>query len=239
MRVLSLFVLSFIIINSSHAARLETFFAKADVFFKGHVKSGKVDYSMLKTHLSEVDELLKMAEIMSLSGSLNSSSKAFYINTYNLIVIQGLTKGYPVSSPKAITGFYNQKKHKVNNVYYTLEGLREKMLGEYPDARICFALCEGAIGSPLLANSAYKPQKLEEQLNTRTKIAINNANFIRIKPASNKVVVSEVLKWNKGVFGGSNGSILNYLDKFLKEESKVPSDYTLDYYPFDWRINEG
>ena len=238
MKRLSMFVCAMLLFTSSYATRLDTYFQKSDALFKKYVKSGKVNYASLKTHIAEVDELLKMAEVMSLGADPNPRTKAFYINTYNLIVIHDLAKRYPISSPKAIPGFHSQKKHRVNNKYYTLDGLKAKVLSKFPDARICFALCDGAKGSPALASYAFKPDKLESQLDARTKKAINDANFVRIKPASEKVVVSEVFKKNISVFGGSKESVLVFIKKYLKEGTTIPEAYTLDYYPFDWHINK-
>lgn len=238
MRKIALFILTFFILNGTYATRLETYFLKADIFFKKHVQSGKVNYALVKKNIIEVDELLKMAEVMSLASTPNLRSKAFYINTYNILVIHGLAKRYPISSPKVISGFHSQKKHKVNNTYFTLEGLKEIILKKYPDPRICFALVDGALGSPNLLSAAYRPTKIESQLNTQTKKMMNDVVFIRIKPASKKVIVSEILKWNKAIFGGENEKIIAFLNKYLVDGTLVPEEYTLEYYPFDWRINK-
>ena len=238
MKKLSILIIFTLVLNSSYASKFESFFERSDFFLKKYVNSGSVDYSAVKLRISELNGLLSTAAALNLGDSPNSRNKAFYINVYNLIVIHDLAKRYPVSSPKAISGFHNQKKHQVNHKYYTLDGFRETILKKYPDARVCFALCDGAIGSPQLASYAFRPEKLDEQLNSRTKMAVNNSEFVRIKPASNKVIVSEVFKKNLNVFGGTPESVKAFLNQYLKEGNSIPLEYTLEFYPFDWHINK-
>ena len=91
---------------SVNAQDLNTFLSKTNTFLGEHVKNGKVDYSGIKKDPSALNELIKMAEGISVKTSDAKNYQAFWINAYNLNVINGIIDVYPTKSPLDTKGIF-------------------------------------------------------------------------------------------------------------------------------------
>ncbi|MEL6926948.1 MAG: DUF547 domain-containing protein, partial [Bacteroidota bacterium] len=82
------FIIAIIAFSASvNAQKIDaTFFNQADAFFKAQVKNGLVDYSTLKSN-AQLRTLIQQIENADLSTADTDTKKAFYINAYNLLVI--------------------------------------------------------------------------------------------------------------------------------------------------------
>ncbi len=210
------------------------FFEKADKFFKTVVKNGLVDYKSVKANPSTLKSLIGQIESFPIGQASVAKKKAFYINAYNLLVINSIIEEYPTKSPMNIKGFFDGIKHKVASESLTLNQLeKERLLKVTKDARLHFVLVCAAVSCPKIANFAYTPEKVESQIAARTKIALNDAGFIKV--SGNKVQISEIFKWYAGDFKSDAGSITAYLNKY--RSSKLPSGSKIGYYTYDWSLN--
>lgn len=209
----------------------------ADQFFSTFVKDGLVDYQKVKQQMNEMNALYQQIGQTSLQDADKMEKKAFYINAYNLIVIRQIAKQYPVSSPMDIKGFFDQQKHKVAGEMLTLNELeKQKLLQTYQDARIHFVLVCAAVSCPPLASYAFTAEKLDQQIEERTRLALNDSKFIRVRPEQKKVEVSQILDWYKSDFLREAPSLLAYVNRYRTE--KIPASYDLGYYEYNWQLNE-
>ncbi len=173
-----------------------TFTEQADAFLSDHVSDGKVDYAGIAQNHSQIDELYQQIGKMSLKGTSDAEKKAFYINAYNLITIHQITEHYPVKSPMDVKGFFDQKKHTVAGERFTLNELeKKKLLEPYQDPRLHFVLVCAAVSCPPLADFAYQADKLDEQLDEKTRQALNSDSFVRLKRDQKKVELSKIFDW--------------------------------------------
>ena len=215
-------------------SQTDVFFKKADAFFKTYVSSGKVDYPALHKSPEKLNELLSIAETISVSKDDANTYQAFWINAYNLSVIKGIIDNYPTKSPLANAGFFDKTKYKLAGKKIILNDIENKLLrAQFDDARFHFVLVCGAIGCPPLINEAYLPSTLDSQLERQTKLALNNPQFIKLK--KNKVEVSEILKWYKKDFVKKGQSEIDFINKYRKE--KIPTNFKLGYYTYNWNLN--
>ena len=160
---LLLFVFAASMIGTSSAQ--SDFFTKADAFFKKNVRNGKVNYSAIKSRNADLVALMKMVRDMDASGMSKNESKAFYINAYNLTVINQVIDNYPVAGPLKVDGFFDKTQHKVAGKMMTLNYLENDLMRpKYKDARLHFALVCAATGCPKIADFAFTPSKVESQL---------------------------------------------------------------------------
>ena len=212
----------------------DQFFKSADQFFKDNVKDGKVAYSSIHSNQDQLNELVKMISVLSVSNANANTKQAFYINAYNVLVIKGIVDNYPIKSPLDQSGFFDKISYKVAGQSLTLNDIENKKLrAQFGDARFHFVLVCGAIGCPPLISKAYLPKTLNAQLQKQTEIALNNPNFIKVK--KNKVQLSEIFKWYKEDFV-KKGDEINYINTFRND--KIPTDAKLSYYPYNWSLNQ-
>ena len=124
-----------------------SFFTEADQFFKKHVINGRVDYAQAKTS-TDLPALITIIGQTDLSISSAAERKAFYINAYNLLVIQAAAESYPIASVNEIPGFFDRQKHQVAGESLTLNKLeKERLLKITNDARLHFVLVFMAVSS--------------------------------------------------------------------------------------------
>ncbi|GAA5021122.1 hypothetical protein GCM10011506_03350 [Marivirga lumbricoides] len=197
---------------------------------------GKVNYKSLKDNFSEVDKLYSSLQSIDLSKSTEAQVKAFYINAYNLIVIHQIAKYYPLKSALDRNGFFDKVKHDVAGESLTLDQIEKgKVILKFRDPRVHFAFSCAATGCPELANFAFNPENLEEQLVSRTTRAVNNPEFIKVDNQTKKVNVSMIFKWYEKEFLEGNATVLAYINKYRTQ--KIPGDYSIQFYDYDWSLN--
>ena len=233
--LLNLFI-AFLFFSSSALAQNidQKFFNEADAFFAAQVKNGLVNYAGLKSN-TQLATLINTVENADLNGASAATKKAFYINAYNLHVINEATKLYPTNSVQAGGGFFDRNKVKTAGQTSTLNNLeKNQLLKPYGDARLHFVLVCGALGCPPITNFAYQPAKLDQQLNQQTRLALDDTNFLKVE--NNNLQLSQIFKWYPEDFGGSKKNIINFINKH--RTNTVPTTAKIGYYDYDWKLND-
>lgn len=227
--------LLFLTVSLVFGQKTTEFFSKSDVFFKSHVKNGRVDYKAIKSNPEKLNELIQMAEMISVSKDNTSEYQAFWINGYNLLVIKGIVENYPLKSPLDKAGFFDKTEYGIGGTSITLNDIENKLLRKnfQKEPRFHFVLVCGGLGCPPIINQAYFPTTLDAQLDKQTKMALNDPSFIQI--SKNKVKISQIFEWYKGDFEHS-GSIVDFINNYRSE--KLPENEKISFYPYDWSLNE-
>ncbi len=212
----------------------QQFFNDADAFFKDQVKNSLVEYKGLKGN-TELAALIQTVENADLSGVSDATKKAFYINAYNLHVINEAAKLYPTNSVQEGGGFFDRNKVKTAGEMATLNNLeKNQLLKQFGDGRLHFVLVCGALGCPPITDFAYLPAKLDEQLDQQTKLALDNPAFLKVD--RNNLELSQIFKWYPEDFGGSKRNIISFINKH--RTNTVPSTARITYYDYDWSLND-
>lgn len=212
------------------------FFDRADAFFKKYVREGRIDYDRLQNN-QELSALTQAVAAADISAADPATVQAFYINAYNLLVIEGVMDAYPLESVLRVNGFFDAKKYEVAGERLTLNQLeKERLLKEYGDPRFHFVLVCGAVGCPPIVPFAYRPEKLEQQLEEQTRKALNDPQFIRVLPSERRVELSQIFEWYGNDFGGNRQSALDYVNRYRK--MAIPPNYRVGFYQYDWSLNK-
>ncbi|WP_339707001.1 DUF547 domain-containing protein [uncultured Kriegella sp.] len=225
----------FLVLSLGHSQTTTDFFNKTDAFLQKFVKDGRVGYKAIKDDTSALDELLTMAEAISVSTENSNEFQAFWINGYNLLVIKGVVENYPLKSPLDVDGFFDKSKHNIGGENLTLNDIENKLLrGNFPaEPRFHFVLVCAGLGCPPIISAAYMPSTLDSQLETQTEKALNNPDFIRVD--KKKVRISQIFEWYKGDFTKEGKNLVDFIDLYRKE--KLPENAKVSYYPYDWTLN--
>ena len=213
------------------------FFMEADMFFSKHVKDGSVAYKAIRKNPGQLKILVSAIGIFDLKNADRNMEMAFWINAYNILVIQSVVNNYPLKSPLDVKGFFDTQKHLAANEKLTLNEIENKKLREkFGDARIHFVLVCAAQSCPAIINQAYFSAKLDEQLDVRTKANLNDDNFIQVDSNAKKVAISEIFKWYEEDFATDRNTVLQYINQYRNK--KIPGDYEVGFYQYDWSLNE-
>lgn len=238
MKKLSFLLILLLIGANANSTDLNTFYKKSDAFFKMYVHNGLVNYKAIKSNFSGIQSLYSDIETMNLASANSLEKQAFYINAYNLIVIYQVAKYYPLKSPLDQSGFFDKVKHTVAGTPMTLNYLEiKKLLQEHKDARFHFALACAAISCPPLASFGYTPENLNSKLTERTKLALNDKDWLKVNASGKNVEVSKIFEWYKKDFtmDGQN-SIIEFINKY--RTTPIPSNYSVSHYEYNWSLNE-
>ncbi len=214
---------------------LEAFFNETDLFLKAHVSHGRVAYSNIYSNPESLNNLLNMAEKVSVSKNDTKTYQAFWINAYNIAVIKGIIDNYPTKSPLDNNGFFDKTTYSLGGNKITLNDIEHKLLrAQFNDARFHFVLVCGALGCPPLINEAYLPNTLNAQLEKQIKIAINGS-FLRVNTKKKRVEASQIMEWYKGDFTMDGKSEIDFINQYRTEQ--IPNNFKLSYFPYNWTIN--
>lgn len=221
----------------SYAQTATAFFTEADAFFQQHVNaSGRVDYAAIQQD-DRFRSLLEQVAQLNPAGWPETERKAFYLNAYNLLVIQGALNHYPLASVQDVTRFFDAEDYTVSGKAVSLNGLeKETLFKEFPDARLHFVLVCGALGCPPLIGQAYFPAQLDEQIERQTRIALDNPAFIQVNDSSQTVGLSQIFRWYGQDFGKNEADILAYINRYRSQP--LPAAAKIKYYPYDWSLND-
>ena len=225
-------LITLIVINVSSAQVANSFYEELDSFLSKHVYQGLVDYKAIHSDSDQLDDLIEKVEDADLRDANPSQKQAFWINAYNLIVINSVIDRYPLKSPLDVTGFFDKAKHKAADEKLTLNDIENKKLREqYGDARFHFVLVCGAVGCPPLISKSYRPETLDQQLEQQTTAALNDPEFIR---DGKKVAVSQIFEWYKADFEKDGAKTIDFINAHRKP---ALSGKKVKYYPYNWTLN--
>jgi len=227
------FWLLLVAINTT-AQTYDAYFEQTNTFLKTYVSNGKVAYKEIKNDQKALSNLVEMAAMLPKPSPEDKAYGAFYINTYNILVIQGVVSQYPIASPLDVKGFFDSITYTVAGETLTLNTIENKKIRPVlKDARIHFVLVCGAIGCPVLTSEVYTPSNLNNQLEKQTRIALNDSNFIKQK--GKKIYVSELFKWYKEDFVAEKGDILSYINTY--RDVPFASKTKVTFYTYNWNLN--
>jgi hypothetical protein len=223
-------------INLGFSQTRTDFFDKADAFFKTYVTNGKVGYDAVKNNKEDLLVLKRMLSTLSVSKENPLEYQAFWINAYNICVIEGVVANYPLKSPLDVAGFFDKITYVINGTNITLNDIENKKLrANFPEeARFHFVLVCAGLGCPPIINGAYQPSILDSQLTQQTKKAINNPSFIIVE--KNKAKISQLFDWYKKDFLKNGNSLADFINIYKTE--KLPENVKISYYPYDWSLND-
>lgn len=212
----------------------ETFFARANSFFRTFSANGRVDYAALKRDPTQLNDLMHMASEIRVSETNANMYKAFWINAYNLTVIKGIVNNYPVKSPLDVKGFFDTITYVVGGKSVTLNDIENSQLrAKFDEPRFHFVLVCGAKGCPPIISEAYLPDSLELQLENQTVKALNDDSFVKVSEGG--VMLSEIFKWYREDFVKAGLTEIEFLNTYRKK--KVSPTLEISYYPYNWNLN--
>uniref|UniRef100_A0A3Q1EHP9 Zgc:152951 n=1 Tax=Acanthochromis polyacanthus TaxID=80966 RepID=A0A3Q1EHP9_9TELE len=207
---------------------------------------------------------LQRVELLSLS---REEKLAFFINIYNALVIHGnLRLGAPTNMWQRYR-FFNYVSYLIGGEVFTLQDIENGVLRgnrkgiaqlrrpfsktdprlqmALPDAEplIHFALNCGAKGCPPI--KTYTPQDIDSQLRTAAEAFLENDDGCVVDSGKKEVRLSQIFKWYKADFGGTDEKLLNWVLEHMSESPKKTSlqgvlsagKTKVSFLPYDWSVN--
>ena len=223
----------YVLFSQSH---LDGFLDKSDSFFNNYIVNNSIDYNRLSKNSDDIHSIISYSSEIQVDKFNGLEYQSYWINLYNLLVIQQVINNYPIGSPMEVPGFFDKVKHKIGDGSYTLNQIENELLrGNFDEPRFHFVLVCGAKGCPPIVNFAYRPDLLDAQMEKQTRQALNNPDFIKVNSEEGKVQISEIFKWYPEDFKNHSGSFIKYINKY--REDIIPEKYNLSFYTYNWQLN--
>ena len=227
-----------------------------------YVRDGLVYYRALRSDHARLDRYIASLGSVTKAtydGWPREQKMAFWVNAYNAFVLQTVIQSYPVrgNSIRNIPGAFDQRQHRAAGRGVTLDQIEKKILPEFRDPRLYFALGRGAMGSGRLRSEVYTGSRMDEQLKNQTDDFLGRLDHVKIDRLSNQVQISPIIGWHEGEFiaAYSEGeeskksanrspierAALALIDPILlpaEREFIDKGDFKVTYQTFDWKLNE-
>jgi hypothetical protein len=189
--------------------------------------------------LASFEAYLKTLAEAKIEGMSEAEEKAFWINAYNAVIIQGVFKGYTAEgliSRKRLFSWYSRvvarKKRTPDEIEHEI--LRPK----FRDPRIHFTIVCASTSCPKLRPEAYVAERLDQQLDDATRAFINDPDRNRF--VAGQVAVSSIFQWFTQDFIAAAGTVPQFLLRYVAEEKKAILESLtgdLQYLEYSWRLN--
>lgn len=203
---------------------------------------GMVDYAGLKANRSALDGYLAKTGAVGKSAFdawTRNQQLAFLINVYNAETLKLVIDHYPVKSIKKIGGLLGQPWDVESATLFgkktTLNTIEHKILRpKYQEPRVHFAIVCAAMGCPPLRNRAFTPENLDEQLDARGRIFLNQGNKNRVE--GDTLYLSPIFDWFGEDFT-AGGTSLDFVAPFFPVDIKGKK-LKVKFTDYDWSLNQ-
>lgn len=220
-------------------------FTVYDALLRNCVKDSLVDYKSLKQS-GVLDKAVHELERIN-PGRLSTPEDrlAFWLNTYNLLVLKNVTDRYPIKSTRDLEHFMSLRKFVVGGVPYSVEDVeRQEIRPLLKQGRpyALFLMCGGAMGYPALMDHAITAQGLEDDMKVAAYRFVNDPRNVCFDMDTNTFLISRLFNWYQDVFTQNNLSPFEAANGFLDPFKRIPVNnkhIVKAYLPqFNWWLND-
>jgi hypothetical protein len=212
-------------------------------------ENGLVDYSELRRRRLDLKAILMKLDDLDPNAyhALSHDGRlAFWINVYNLKVLEIIARNYPIESSwwlrltwppsdiRHIEGIWTDYRFMVADEQFTLREVERRHFRDaFDDPRVYLALTYASRSSPPLRRRPYRADALDEQLDRQVRRFLARPDGLRIDRESAVVRLSAVFKpgWRGKEFLDRYGTdrkfkdrdpatraVLNFLTRYLPRE---------------------
>lgn len=230
-----------------------------------YVRDGLVYYRALKSERQRFDAYVASLADVNVAMADRDRQLAFWINAYNAFVlrtvidyypINGRAAAYPRNSIRQVPGAFEKRPFRAAGRSVTLDQIEKEILVPMGDARVLLALGRGALDGGRLKSEAYTAERLESQLESIAREAVDRHELVNIDRASGVLSVNPIFSWRESAF------IQYYADRAPAEfRQRSPleravlglirptalqteldfleqNQFTMQFHDFDWRLND-
>jgi hypothetical protein len=207
---------------------------------QANVSHGRVDYDGIQED-PRFPATVEDIAAANLSGQDPASVLAFYINSYNVLAVQGILDGHSPRSSLGKLRFFYRDKHTVAGERLTLNALEHDRIRPLGEPRIHFALVCASTSCPPLRNEAYLPGVMDEQLDDNARRFLNDPSKNRFDLDHGTAYLSKIFKWFAEDFEGAADSVQGYIADFIPDDRVSTAlrreEFKVKYLQYDWSLN--
>ncbi len=222
--------------------------------------NGSVDYVGLREDI----EFIRLVEVVSRQSPRShphlfpsqNAVLSFWINAYNLLTIWSVLSDNISNSIQESTAsgwirinaqqdFFVANRVQVGGVWMNLYDLENKIIRNIGDGRIHAAINCASNSCPMLENTAFQADSLDERLSKSMKRMVNSSRHLTVNMRTQTVYASPIFDWYKSDFNArGRQQLFAYWIQFADEpllsslhQAKVKR-FNIEWIPYDWGLNQ-
>lgn len=206
---------------------------------------GKVRYGALKADLGPLDRYVEKLKSLDADKLPNREAKlAHWINTYNALILWSFAKDYPqekdrLKNPLRRTAYFYRRKFIVGGKERTLADIEDNSLRfAFKEPRIHFAIVCASTSCPWLSTQVYSAADVMTRLEQDATRFLTQERNVKIDSKRKIVTVTPIFKWFRADFGGSEAAVLSFLGRYIRTARLNEPGWKLNYFSYDWSIND-
>ncbi|MGE0462070.1 MAG: DUF547 domain-containing protein [Vicinamibacterales bacterium] len=231
-----------------------------------YVRDGLVYYQALKLERARFDRYVASLGETDVPESWDQKRRlAFWINAYNAFVlrtvidhypIRGRAAAYPPNSIRQVPGAFERRQFRAARRMVTLDQIEKDIIVPLGDARALLALGRGALGGGRLKSEAYTAERLDEQLDSMLREAVDRRELVFVDPQNGVVSVNPMFSWRERAFieafagkAAPEFAARSPLERALlgliapvvvrsEAEFLKANRFRVAFHDFDWRLND-
>lgn len=206
---------------------------------------GKVRYGALRNDLGPLTRYVEQLNTTDAEKLPTREAKlAHWINTYNALILWSFASDYPgekdrLRNPLRRANYFYRKKFAVGGKQRTLADIEDNSLRKaFREPRIHFAIVCASASCPWLSQTVYTASNVMAKLEQDAIRFIGAERNVQVDAAKRTVTTSEIFKWFREDFGGTEKAVLQFLGRYLKNARLEEPGWKLQYRSYDWSIND-
>ena len=206
---------------------------------------GKVRYGALKADFGPLDRYVEMLKSLDADKLPNREAKlAHWINTYNALILWSFAKDYPqekdrLKNPLRRAAYFYRRKFIVGGKERTLADIEDNSLrSAFKEPRIHFAIVCASTSCPWLSTQVYSAADVMTRLEQDATRFLTQERNVKIDTKRKIVTVTQIFKWFRADFGGSEAAVLSFLRPYITTARLNEPGWKLNYFTYDWSIND-
>lgn len=211
---------------------------------------GTVDYKGLRASPGQLSKFT--SQIASVSPDrlpelfpTRQAKLAYWINAYNATVLQVFSRDYPEKRLQLTrllgrARFFYKTKHVFGGVARSLDDIESNSMRKgLKEPRIHFAIVCASASCPWLSREAYRPEKLDTQLEAATSKYFSQSRNFRLDAGKRELWLPEIFDWFRQDWGGNLG-VLTFVARYRPHEASklLTPGLRIRYFPYDWSPND-
>ena len=225
-----------------------------DELVQRHAKDGgrRFDYAGLKADEEQFDAYLGALADADLSALSSNEIQALFANAYNAYTIATILDhvsadgAFDIESIRDVPDVFGRKDHTVGSFLLSLDNMEHNVLRPlFKDPRFHFAVNCASISCPPLPTRAFTGDEIDEQLDTVTKNALTNPDYVSVD--GDTLLVTKIMDWYGSDFVdpeyiGSEKSLQEFIAKYATAEVRElvaahADSVSVKFRDYDWGLN--
>lgn len=243
-----LLLLSTILIGSLNTQSAHAYFDELDGLLKDHTKmvvENDIEYNGVDYDAWSKDPRHEQVRTQILSTDISSlKSKdeklSYWINAYNVLTIDLINSKNERETIKNLGSIFSSpwKNHTwtfADGENRHLDNIEHDIIRKMKEPWIHFAINCAAKSCPDLRSEAYRPNKLDMQLDDQTRLTFENPTkgYAKID-GENTIHVTKVMDWFSEDF--NNGDLNSWLKPYFPDV--IDNGTRIKFFNYDWSLNK-